>query len=422
LNCIEAVTAWRASLEPLPFHHPRRWGDRLLVLGCIAQLLAMFATPPWASLGVGVALAGALLSRAPLRRMPWLWLGLAYGGWLSLSCLIAWAMGVDGARIRLPGPTWTWMATPLVALGLAAADARRKAWIAITMMAVIAMVLAAIQFSVGLGGGPLKIDPDGRRWQLARGFSEHHLTFGLACALLLTASIQLRTAYGVNALTAWLARIAAIIGLLVSGSRAAVLGAGAGLWATFSARGRRWALIGLGLALLGGGAVAARFATTDPHRFASMLALQDGRWPIWRTSLFLACEHPVLGCGGKDAFKAAYRDAFPEVLPDEPSEFADGAPHAHNAALSLVAEYGLPALLLHLAFWGFTLVWLWRRRHDSPDAWRLGLGVAVVALVGGMFEPYPTRAVQSIAIHAALGLAVALAMMPSARQRDELAN
>jgi hypothetical protein len=39
-----------------------------------------------------------------------------------------------------------------------------------------------------------------------------------------------------------------------------------------------------------------------------------------------------------------------------------------------------------------------------------------------MFEPYPTRAVQSIAIHAALGLAVALAMMPSARQRDELAN
>lgn len=410
-----AVADWQSNLDALPANHPRRWGERLIGLGAIALLLAMFATPPWASLGAALALAGVLLSRAPLHRLPWLWIGLAYGGWLVLSGVVAWGQGLEGARWRPAGPAWTWLATPLVALGLARAAHRRIAWIALATLAAASVLLAALQFAIGLGDGPLKIDPAGARWQVSRGFSEHHLTFGLACAILLVSGIQPRTVVMATAATAWTVRAAAMLGLLVCGSRAAVLGACAGAWASCTARGRRWALIGLGLVVVGGGALAARFATTDPDRFAQSLHLQDGRWPIWRTSLALAAEQPILGWGGKDAFKAAYRDAFPRVQPGAVSEFPDGAPHAHNATLSLVAEYGLPALVLHLVFWATALVWLWRRRLEAPEAWSLGLGVVAVAVVGGMFEPYPTRVVQSTAIHAALGLALALALLPVQR-------
>jgi hypothetical protein len=413
LSCVEAVAIWHSELEALPINHPRRWGVQLLAIGSVGMLLAMFATPPWASIGAAVALAGALLSRAPLHRMPWLWVGLAYGTWIFLSGTFAWHQDIEGARLRPSAPIWSWLATPLVAIGLTVFNNRRMAWIAVAVVATASVAIAAIQFAVGLGDGPLKIDPNGKRWQVARGFSEHHLTFGLACALLLTASVQLRSAFIATAFTTWMARSAAILGLVVCGSRAAVLGAGAGLWATLSARGRRWALIGLGLALLGGGALAARFAATDPGRLSAALQLQDGRWPIWRTSLHLVGERPLLGYGGKDAFKIAYREAFPVVNPGQTSEFPDGAPHAHNAALALIAEYGTPALLLHVAFWAAILIWLWRRRHEAPDGWRLGVGVAVVAVVGGIFEPYPTRAVQGVAIHACLGLALSLALSPT---------
>ena len=155
-----------------------------------------------------------------------------------------------------------------------------------------------------------------------------------------------------------------------------------------------------------------RLYVTDRPRFDRMLRLEDGRWPVWRTALHLAEARPLLGYGGKDGFKAAYPEAFARVNPGAVSEFRDGAGHAHNMALALATEYGLPALALHLAFWIVVLHWLWRRRHDSPDGWCLGLGVATVAVVGGQFEPYPARVMQGAAIHAFLGLAIALSLSP----------
>lgn len=407
-----AVEAWRSDLRTGRAGAVRRVGTWMLALGSVAMLLAMFATPPWASIGAACALTGALLCRAPLLRLPWLWIGLVYGGWIVASGLLAWTQGIEGGRWRPAAPAWTWLATPLIALGLAEPRARRAAGAALTIAAAAAVAVAAAQFCIGLGSGPLRIDPDGLRWKLSRGFSEHHLTFGLACAILLACSMPDRAASGLGALAAWTARIVALAGLCVSGSRAAVLGAGAGAWASLSARGRRWALIGLGLVLIGGIAVAARFAITEPGRLERSLRFEDGRWPIWSTSLHLAEQRPLTGWGGKDGFKVAYRSAFPEVNPGVVSEFPNGAPHAHSSVIAIVAEYGIPALALHLAFWGSALAWLWTRRRDAPAAWQAGIGAAIAAFVGGMFEPYATRAVQGIAIHAALGFALALALSP----------
>lgn len=403
-----AVMAWSARLDAGRADARQRLGAHLLTLGCTAMLLAMFATPPWASIGAGAALLGVLLTKAPLHRMPWLWIGLAYGGWIVLAGLVASFEGIDGSRARPAAPAWTWLATPLVGLGLARLQPRRLALIGLVVMALASLAVALAQFTCGLGSGPLRIDPAGLRWKLSRGFSEHHLTFGLACALLLATTLPARASLGLSGPGAWAARLVAIAGVCISGSRAAVLAAAAGVWASLSVRGRRWALIGTGLVLLGGVGIVARFAATEPGRLQRSLRFEDGRWPIWATSLHLAAERPLFGWGGKEGYKAAYREAFPIVQPGAISEFPDGAPHAHSSGLALVAEYGAPALGLHAAFWGSVLWWLWRRRRDAPVAWQAGVGVAATAFVGGLFEPYTTRAVQGIAIHAALGFAVAL--------------
>lgn len=404
----DTVAAWQDGVEQLPFHHPRRWGGRLMALGSAGALLTMFASPPWASFGVAIALLGVMLSRAPLLRLPWFWLGCVYAAWIVASGLIGWWQGLDGARWRPAGPAWTWLATPLVALGMGTVMARAWMWKALVVLALASTALAAIQYLVGFGPGRLRIDPGGLRLIMASGFSEHRLTFGLACALLLVAASQGGRIYATSALGLWTARGLAVLGLFFAGGRGAILAAACGVWATLSARGRRWAIIGLGLAALGLGALAVQMVVATPGRLTNTLQLKETRWPIWRTSLHLAAERPLVGWGGKDAFKEAYRVAYPAVNPGADNEYPEGAPHAHNTALALSAEYGLPAFALHLAFWLTALAWLWRRRHAAPDGWRLGLGVATIAFVGGMFEPYAARLVQGAAIHAALGLALAL--------------
>lgn len=400
-----------AGVRVSPWCDRRSWSAFLLASGSSILVAGAFLTAPWINAGLMVAGLGALLGAAPVLRLPGSLVGIAFTAWVGISVLVAWTTGIPGGRLRLPGAAYLWLATPLVALGLAEARLRHRAMNATIAVAALAVILAAVQFFVGLGGDFPRVDPAGERLTVARGFSDLHLTFGLACALLLTWSLQGGRDAGAGRIS-WSARGFALAGLAVCGSRSAVLGAAAGIWASFSARGRRWALVGIIAALVLGGALGAWQWMANPLRTADVLAMRNGRWPVWSTSLHLIHARPLTGLGGKDAFQAAYRTAFPLVNPGAVSEFPAGAAHAHNTALALTAEYGLPALLLHMLYWGTVLWWLWRRRHECPEAWRLGLGVAVVAFVGGQFEPYPTRVVQGAAIHAFLGLAVALALSP----------
>lgn len=414
----DAIGAWLGRGGALPRRDPRHWSAALLGLGAITLVAGSFLTAPWINVGLALGGAGILLGAAPLLRLPGSGIGIAFTVWVAVSVLSAWIGGIPGARLRLPGAAFLWLATPMVALGLAGWRSRRIAVTATAAVAVLAVVLAGCQFFIGLGGGFPRIDPAGERLTVARGFSEVHLTFGLACALILVWSTLTRRTMGAGPVPTWLARVAALVGLMLSGSRSAVLGAIAGVWASCSARGRAWALAGLAAALVLGGSLVAWQWSTAPERTADAFALRNGRWPIWRTSLHLVGERPLTGWGGKDGFRIAYREAFPGVNPGAISEFPEGAVHAHNLELALAAEYGLPALALHLAFWGAVLWWLWRRRQEAPEGWRLGLAVAAVAFVGGQFEPYPTRLVQGAAIHAFLGLAIALALPPPERQES----
>jgi hypothetical protein len=405
-----AVAAWHDRLAALPTGHWRRYALIAAQIGATSVLVSAFFKPPFATVGLAVALAGLLASGAPLRRMPAFWIGVAYAAWISASGLIGVLAGVDGARLRPAGPAWTWLAMPAVALAFARpADFVRLLRVVAVVVAGCAM-LAVLQFLIGLGGGPLRIDPEGVRLTIARGWSELHLTFGLLCALLLAVGLHQDAARSVGPAWIWLLRLGAGIGLLVCGARSAVLAALAGIGASFAVRSRRHLLIGaLAVAALGG-VLIARMALTDPGRLQRTMQLQDGRWPIWRTSVHLIKERPISGWGGQTAFQRAFRDAYATVNPGSTPEFADGAPHAHNSGLALVSQFGAPALVLHSALWLAVLLWLWRRRHEHPAAWQVGVAVAATAFVGGLFESYTTRVMQGVAMHAALGAAIALAL------------
>jgi len=416
LSIVRDIANWQGQLSALPTMHPRRWGVRLLALGAFAVLVSVLLTPPWASIGLGACIAGALLARAPLQqalRLPWIWCGIAYALWIYVSCAIATFNGLEGARLRPPGPTWTWLAAPAVALGLADPRFRARVLSAVVIVLLVSVVLAVVQFCVGLGAGRLKIDPLGPRFVLARGFAELHLTFGLGCALLLVLASQRLSMLPLSPTSAWLLRSAAFVGLAVCGSRSALLGAAAGVWSTLSARGLKWFLLGCAIVVVGLAALAGRMLITEPNRAMATVHMQDGRLPIWRTSLHLISERPLTGWGGNPGFQPAFRDAYATVNPESQPEFPNGAPHAHNSALALASQFGVPALILHVAFWVIAMGWLWRRRAISPEAWQLGVGIVAVAVVGGLFESYATRVLQGVGIHAALGVALAIGLSSS---------
>ena len=403
---------------------PRRWGLRLLTLGTMAMIVAPLLTPPWASIGLIVAVVGVLQAGFPIRKamsLPWLWCGAAFSLWIIIATAIAWQQGLEGSRLRPPGPAWTWLVAPLVALGFAGLRARARILPMVTIILVCSVALATVQFVVGLGNGPLQINPTGTRFSKARGFAELQLTFGLACAVLLVLSLQPLRQPGLLGWRRWLGGLAGL-GLLLCGSRSALLGAAAGVWTSLTTRGARVSLVAMILVAAGLGVVGLRFAIAQPELAEATLQMKDGRWPIWRTAVQLASERPLTGWGGQNAFKAAFRDTFAQVNPGQKPEFINGAPHAHSSLLALAAEFGLPAVGLHIAFWLIALGWLWRQRRRAPAAWGLGVGVAMVALTGGLFEAYATRVLQAVAIYGGLGLALALALDPDSTESTQSAS
>lgn len=396
----ELLPAWRQRAD--------LWGDRLVAVGALGLLAGMFLTPPVLNAGLGLGLAGLLLRRAPVWRWPVVWIGCCLSAWLLLTVLLAAMRGQPEAG-RIPGTVYNWLAIPIVAVAAADLARRRLLMRALLAMALFAGLIAALQWSLGKGDNLIRIDPAGKKFTRARGFSDLSLTFGFVCALLTAITMAPRESLGLGRWWIWSARVVCLGGTLMSGARGALLGLIAGVGAGLGARGRRW-LIGGALAVLvlvglGLGAVMLK----SERRFKQMMAGENGRWAIWAATAVIIEDHPLVGTGGRPAFQAAYNEAYVRAAPPVPNEFAkDGAPHAHNTLLAFTAEHGFPAALLHLALIGSVLVVTWRRRQDSPAAWRAACGIAAVGLVGGMFEPYASRSVPGLGFHACLGLALGL--------------
>jgi O-antigen ligase len=176
--------------------------------------------------------------------------------------------------------------------------------------------------------------------------------------------------------------------------------------AGIAARGRKFLVAALltGFLLLTLGFIILKIL--QPERFDHLLALKDGRWAIWRTSIEMVGNNPWLGAGGSDLFQAQYREIYPHVVPDIPSEFPQGAPHAHNTLLSYAALHGVPLALAWLAMVACPCLWLWRRRFDHPKLFQATIGIVVMALIFGQFEKLDGAT--SRVLWTGLGLMVAL--------------
>jgi tetratricopeptide (TPR) repeat protein len=176
-----------------------------------------------------------------------------------------------------------------------------------------------------------------------------------------------------------------LCGMVFSVSRGALLAAGlAGLVCLFilAFRSRHFVRLGTvllvpvvtGAALLiwlGIDRVTARFATLgDPN------ALEAARLPIWRSALAMVGDFPAWGTGlGTFTYvESLYRW--------NPKEAYIVYEHAHNEYLELLAEAGVPGLVLGLVTAGLVLWLAWRagRRLESRSARALALG-ALFALV-----------------------------------------
>lgn len=105
-----------------------------------------------------------------------------------------------------------------------------------------------------------------------------------------------------------------------------------------------------------------------------------GRINAWKTSWYVFLDYPVFGVGPNN-LAAVFRRYSPEV---------DQFRVAHNAYLQVLAESGLPALILFLAAIGAALWRMERLRKSKPERWvevqaRM-LQISIVAYItGSMF-------------------------------------
>ncbi|MFT5684453.1 MAG: O-antigen ligase/tetratricopeptide (TPR) repeat protein [Myxococcota bacterium] len=208
-------------------------------------------------------------------------------------------------------------------------------------------------------------------------------------------------------LCAWLARqqradrilgglgiLAALVGLILAGSRGAVLAAGcAGLLLLGLTGGRRAAL---GLVVVGV-AVGIAVLLVGPQQTAWWLSMQiipedhlqdltGRRLVIWRESLDLIAAAPLFGTG-----TGSFEDAYQIVkrLPHFSS-----VTHAHNDSLQALVEQGLVGGLLWIAAVVLPVLLTLRRCLTETGAvrWRSAalLASAAAILVGSLFD-FPLR-------------------------------
>lgn len=390
-----------------------RLGRTMLVAGSAAALVGGFLHEWWPLAALLVAGLGAVLARLPLHRLPGFWWGCAFLAWGLVSHATAYVQHLPGARLRPDLVVVLWMSAGLLGLGLSGDTVRRRATIALVAIALTTTPLVVAQLMFGCspdyGGDEALIDWNSRTRWFARGFSQSHQTFGLATCLLLVIHLE-PGAFLASRTRAILAVATSLFLLLMCGARSAVLAGVAASLAIFASRSRRLLILGSALAIIFIAAVCGKMALSGDKRIRKTLAAQDGRYAIWRTGAELIRQRPIMGWGNGACFKASYHQAFVAANPPGTwDEFPEGVATPHNGFLTLLAHYGIPGLLLHSLFWLSVLRWLYRRRADSPAAWRLGLAITAIWLVGGQFQAYAGRQMQSIILHGGLGLAMAVA-------------
>jgi putative inorganic carbon (HCO3(-)) transporter len=223
---------------------------------------------------------------------------------------------------------------------------------------------------------------------MAVGTLDHHLTY--AGVLLPVFFLAIGLAFDARPRALWIAAAACLgLGLLFSFARVAWAGAAVGLLVLGLLRGRRPFLL-----LLGGLTVGALvLVLASPAIQQRLIPLRDieesTRSRLWRTSLRMVEDHPLLGAG-----VGSFGTLFP--IYKVPGDYVSTA-HPHNDLLNVMVETGAAGTLLWVGLW---VVFFYetqpgpgrrlpsrRRGPWLPDALRASVAAL---LAGGMGQCFAT--------------------------------
>ena len=384
---LDPIAGFAASIHARKLDDPRRIGVLLLQAGMTLCAALFCISIAGMKIGMVMAGCGVILSRAPIHRCVGFWWGMAFAGWQMLSRIMG-PMDMHGL-----GLAYIWLCLPMAQLAFDLRLPGAREWRRWTICALVAAVLAScglslLQFIIGVDDTrpPWRVSSSGVAYGQTMGFFAFHLTQGSVMGMIYFLFTAISS--WMPAPWQWIGRTGAILGLLLSGGRAALLGICTGVGAQMMSQGRRHMVRGvlIGSALLLSGAATIWLMT--PGRLQNMLHGRDGRWAIWQTSLHILAEQPIFGAGGPVSFQQAYRTTYPTLnIPGE-NEFPDGAPHAHNTLLAVAAEHGIPATLLFCLL--ICVAWNGVRSRNGP-AFPATCGFIAMAAVFGQFENFSSQ-------------------------------
>jgi O-antigen ligase len=219
------------------------------------------------------------------------------------------------------------------------------------------------------------------------------------------------------AISGYLARAVAAIALLamvLTGTRAAILGAAAGFVVWWVWRGGR-----VPRRALAGGALVLVLALAFLFSPAGLQLRSRARWWVedpwggarpllWRDSLRMALDRPWLGYG-PEVFNATFPRFESAELARAYPDFAHESPH--NIFLDAFVAQGVLGLLLLGAYCALGFRAAWRARAKHPEAAAALAGALAAGIVAQQFTVFtiPTAAI----FYATIGLAIGLAEPPA---------
>lgn len=216
-----------------------------------------------------------------------------------------------------------------------------------------------------------------------------------------------------------------------SGSRGALLGVIFGLCAWFAlsfatdrAAGRRVAGAAFAIALvLAASVLLTPVAAERMTGGGTASATASGRLAVWRSTLPMIAERPVLGWGPSGYGRA--HTAFATAAEVDPRGRVEALDDPHNIVLSAAVSGGVPGVLALLAFVGFALAEVWRARRGAHGAWAAALGAGLIGISIALqfhFVTLDTGAALAVLVGAIGGLGVADAAPAPAVARPSLAR
>lgn len=421
-SATDRTAASEGELKTLPAELP------LLACLALAPLLGGYMGMPLPTLWLcclpwlALLLRHVLPGQPPLRAPRASWIVLALPALAALSFITS---ANRGATVIAFAEFASYAATLWLCADSASRGGAPRLFGALLLGALIAAGMALQEWGLHARTGDLG-------WRSFGPFTNQNFLAGfLAPALVLTLGLALTQPAGFRSST-WILALGILTaalagGIMVSGSRGGLValgGAFVGLAALRALRGpmgdpagwRRFGALVVVTALVGAalmGAVRNRFTAMTgsgglPAELCPDTSTSQGgesakfRIETWKSAARMGLKRPILGWGA-GSFETAYA----------PHAIVDFTRHAHSTYLQLLAEMGLPGVLLWIALLGCALLPLFRVR----PGWDWIPAVAMALLVGSIHGVFDSLLyVPAIALFTAALLGVAL------RPSDELAQ